>query len=201
MKGIRNFLRSNFMLYYYDKHELVYKRVKRRYMVLIYLFFMSLFSFYTPLVIKKTVVEDFYEPQTIVVSPDTTYNFSEDKLIQLIKDLNIKFPHIVLAQSKLETGHFTSKVFVENHNLFGMKEARVRVNIARGTQYNHAYYNNWYESVYDYAFYQSRYLSKLKTEEEYFQYLDESYAEAANYVETLKGMIERENLREIFENE
>jgi hypothetical protein len=201
MRSIRNFLRSNFMLYYYDKHELVYKRVKRRYMILFCLLFIAIFSIYTPLIIKKTVVEDFYEPQTIVVRPDTTYNFTEEKLIQLIKDLNIKFPHIVLAQSKLETGDFTSKIFVENHNLFGMREARVRINIARGTQYNHAYYNNWYESVYDYAFYQSRYLSKLNTEEEYFQYLGESYAEAPNYVEALKGMIRRENLREIFENE
>lgn len=201
MKSIRNFLRSNLKLYYFDKDNLDYKKIKRRYLVLIFLLFIVLFSFFTPLIIKKTVIEDFYEPQTIIVRPDTTHNFSQDKLIQLIKDLNIKFPYIVLAQSKLETGDFTSKIFVENHNLFGMREARVRVNIARGTQYNHAYYNNWYESVYDYAFYQSTYLSKLKTEEEYFQYLGESYAEASNYVISLKRIINRENLREIFGDE
>lgn len=201
MKKLKNFLKSKFVIYYYDKEELVYKRIKRRYMVLIYLFFIALFSFYTPLVIKRTIIQDFYEPQTIVINTnDTTYDFSEEKLIQLIIDLNLKFPHIVLAQAKLETGDFTSNIFRENHNLFGMREARVRINIARGTQYNHAYYNNWYESVYDYAFYQSRYLSKLRTEEEYFNYLDESYAEAPNYVETLKGMIGRENLKELFEN-
>lgn len=201
MKKLKNFLRSNFTLYFYDKHDLTYKRIKRRYMILVCLLFMVIFSFFTPLVIKKTIIQDFYEPQTIVINTnDTTYDFSEEKLIQVIKDLNLKFPYIVLAQAKLETGDFTSKIFRENHNLFGMREARVRINIARGTQYNHAYYNNWYESVYDYAFYQGRYLSKLRTEEEYFNYLDESYAEAPNYVETLKGMIERENLKELFEN-
>lgn len=201
MKNLKSLLRSNFTLYFYDKHDLTYKRIKRRYIILVCLLFMVIFSFFTPLVIKRTIIQDFYEPQTIVINTnDTTYDFSEEKLIQLIIDLNLKFPHIVLAQAKLETGDFTSNIFRENHNLFGMREARVRINIARGTQYNHAYYNNWYESVYDYAFYQSRYLSKLRTEEEYFNYLDESYAEAPNYVETLKGMIERENLKEIFEN-
>jgi uncharacterized FlgJ-related protein len=39
------------------------------------------------------------------------------------------------------------KIFVENNNLFGMKEARVRLNLAKGTQYGHAYYDDWKESV------------------------------------------------------
>ena len=200
MKSIRNFLRSNFMLYYYDKDEIRYKKVKLLYVILTHFSIILLFSFYAPFIFKDTIIEDFYEYKTIVVQSDTTYNFNEPKLIQLIQDLNMKFPYIVLAQAKLETGNFTSKIFRENHNLFGMKQARVRINTARGTQYNHAYYNNWHESVYDYAFYQCRYLSKINTEEEYFQYLGESYAEAPNYVEALKGMIRRENLREIFEN-
>jgi len=53
--------------------------------------------------------------------------------------------------------------------------------------------------VYDYAFYQCRYLSKINSEEEYFQYLDASYAEANNYVGSLKVVIEKEKLRELFE--
>ena len=80
-----------------------------------------------------------------------------------------------------------------------MKEARIRVNTANGTNRGHAYYDDWKESVYDYAFYQSRYLSDLKTEEEYFMYLDRSYAEADNYVTSLKSTIEKEKLRELFE--
>lgn len=124
--------------------------------------------------------------------------FNEEKLIQMLKDLNVKFPHIVLAQAKLETGHFKSKIFNENHNLFGMKEARVRIHTAKGTQYNHAYYDNWMESVYDYAFYQATYHSDKKTERQYYRALDKSYAESKNYSDALKEIIKRENLEELF---
>lgn len=124
--------------------------------------------------------------------------FSEEKLIQMLKDLNVKFPHIVLAQAKLETGHFKSNIFNENHNLFGMKEARVRIHTAKGTKHNHAYYDSWQESVYDYAFYQSTYHSDKKNERQYYRALDKSYAESENYSGALKTIIERENLKELF---
>jgi hypothetical protein len=52
--------------------------------------------------------------------------------------------------------------------------------------------------VYDYAFYQCRYLSQLNTEDEYFQYLGASYAEAERYVPMLKKVIKDNNLEELF---
>jgi len=130
---------------------------------------------------------------------DTTSEFSQEKMVSLMKELNMKFPHIVYAQSLIETGHFDSKIFHENHNLFGMKQARTRVTTAQGTQYNHAYYENWRESVYDYAFYQCRYLSGLKNEEEYLAYLGRSYAEDPNYLSKIRNLVKKENLRELFE--
>jgi len=102
---------------------------------------------------------------------DTTSQFSKDRMVTLIKELNIKYPHIVYAQSLIETGYFNSKIFKENNNLFGMRQARTRVTTAQGTQYNHAYYKSWRESVYDYAFYQCRYLPTIKNDEEYLDYL------------------------------
>jgi hypothetical protein len=124
--------------------------------------------------------------------------FSEDRLIEKLKELNVKFPYIVFAQSKLETGNFTSKIFRENSNCFGMREAKQRITTAQGTENNHAYYASWGESVYDYAFYQCRYLSGINTEEQYFQYLSQSYAENPNYVSILKDMIIKENLKSKF---
>lgn len=124
--------------------------------------------------------------------------FSEHILINKIKELNLPFPHITLAQAKLETGDYTSKIFKENHNLFGMKEARVRVNLAKGTQYNHAYYNDWEESILDYAYWYASYARKCKTEDELYQLLDAQYAEATYYVQSLKQIIERENLKSKF---
>jgi len=124
--------------------------------------------------------------------------FSEDELITMMRDLNIKLPHIPLAQSMLETGNWKSSMFLENHNLFGMKEATRRVSTAKGSNKGHAYYDTWRESVYDYAFYQCRYLGNIKTEDEYFQYLSASYAEDTSYVNKLKRIIENEGLRERF---
>jgi flagellum-specific peptidoglycan hydrolase FlgJ len=115
-----------------------------------------------------------------------------------LKDLNVKFPYIVMAQSIQETGHWKSGIFLENHNLFGMKEAQRRITTAEGTNRNHAYYNHWRESVYDYAFYQCRYLNGIHTESDYFTYLGASYAEDSSYVERLKKVIEKEGLKELF---
>ncbi len=124
--------------------------------------------------------------------------FTEQKFIDKLKELNIKFPHIVLAQARLETGNYTSKVFRENNNLFGMREARQRITTAKGTEHNHAYYHTWFESLLDYSFYQCRYLSNIQTEEQYFQYLDQSYAEDNNYVSSLKNIIQKDQLNKLF---
>ena len=136
-----------------------------------------------------------YEKLLIVAEADP---FSKEAFIQMLKDLNVKYPHIVMAQSMLETGKWKSDIFIENHNLFGMKLASRRITTAEGTNRNHAYYNHWRESVYDYAFYQCKYLSQLKSEHEYFQYLSASYAEDPNYIASVKIMIEKNNLKELF---
>ena len=79
-----------------------------------------------------------------------------------------------------------------------MKQARARATTAKGTQLGHAYYDNWKESVTDYALYQAAYLNKLRTESKYLKYLDKNYAEAKNYDDALLTIIERENLKELF---
>ena len=127
------------------------------------------------------------------------YNeFSETKLIEKITELNFKYPYIILAQAKLESGHFKSTIFLENNNMFGMKEAKLRANLAKGTNRNHAYYDTWQESVIDYALYYSSYLRSIKTEGEYFEYLRQNYAEDLTYVQRLKEIIKKEELKNKF---
>ena len=43
--------------------------------------------------------------------------FSEDAMMKLLVNLNIKFPHIVMAQAKLESSNFKSKIFNSTNNL------------------------------------------------------------------------------------
>jgi len=141
-----------------------------------------------------------YEREIIIADIEDS-EFSQDALIDFLEETNIKFPHIVLAQSILETGNYKSEVFAMNHNLFGMKQARVRPTTALGTSMGHAYYNNWKESVYDYALYQAAYLKNIKKEDQYFEYLGSNYAEAEHYVRALKRVIRKNKLEELFEEE
>lgn len=139
------------------------------------------------------------EEKMLVITQAQDSSFNQAKLAQMLKDLNIRFPHIVMAQAIIESGHFQSNIFRTNHNLFGMKQARMRCTTAKGTNLAHAYYDNWKESVYDYAFFQSRYLHDLKTESSYLEYLDRNYAEAKDYDAMIKRVIENEKLIEMFD--
>jgi len=186
------------MIYTYCKDQLLHKKINLFKIALILLSIIgvsSTTSYYIGIhsgFEKLTPVE-----KSIIIKRSD--EFSKDKLIQMLKDLNVKQPHIVMAQSMAETGHWKSQIFLENNNLFGMKEAARRITTAEGTNRNHAYYNHWRESVYDYAFYQCRYLSSIRNEAEYFQYLGASYAEDPNYVQNLKNMIRKYKLKALFE--
>lgn len=74
-----------------------------------------------------------------------------------------------------------------------MREAKRRPTTNKGTENGHAYFDNWKESVVDYAFYQAAYLFKLKNEGEYWDYLGQNYAEDPNYVNKLKKIIEEKD--------
>jgi hypothetical protein len=144
-----------------------------------------------------------------IISPEISYEdkliilnefneFSEQKFFDKIKELNFKFPHIVAAQAIQETGTYKSSIFLENSNLFGMKQAKTRATLAQGTNRNHAYYNTWQESLYDYALYYNSYLRRINSEEQYLEYLRQNYAEDITYIQRLKQIINQHNLIEKF---
>lgn len=192
------------MLYRYNKSQIKFDKInsiKLFFYLLLFITLMSLlFWIYGYATGFKAANEKIklsdYEKLILINEAD---EFTEDKFIDMLKELNINYPYIAFAQSMIETGSWTSKIFIENHNLFGMKEAKQRVTTAGGTQYNHAYYNHWRESVYDYAFFQCRYLHNIKTEEGYFQYLSANYAEDSLYVNKVKKIIEEKDLKKLFD--
>lgn len=181
------------MFYTYDKKSILIKRanLKVLFLSLSIMFITALTTFLLTYNFNKENAIKYIteETKTIIIKENEKKNeFSEERLKEYVIELNIKFPHIVIAQSQIESGYYTSHIFRENNNLFGMKEAKQRPTTNKGTENNHAHYDNWKESVLDYALYQSKYLSKLKTEEEYFQYLSQSYAEDPNYVTKVKSI-------------
>jgi len=184
-------------LYIFDKETLTYNKIFQlnRFIKLTLLFALSIvFLGVSSGPPKKEYITD---TEKILIIEEHNL-FSEDKLIEEISKLNFKFPYIVLAQAILETGHFESKIFVENNNLFGMKEARVRLNLAKGTQYGHAYYDNWKESVSDYALWYSTFAYKCKNEKQLYKLLNKQYAEATYYPQALQRIIKENNLIEKF---
>ena len=180
------------MIYRFDKKTLTFKNVFAS-----WLFFvtMAILTFVT-VVIGIIRVNDvsFISEETkaiILREADKANEFSPEKLKAYILELNIKFPHIVYAQAQLETGEFKSKIFKENNNLFGMKVATRRPTTNKGEDNGHAFYVNWKESVVDYAFYSAQYLSNIKSESEYFDYLGQSYAEDPNYIPKIRKIIDK----------
>lgn len=115
--------------------------------------------------------------------------FSEENLIKFMTHVGIVYPEIVLAQAKIETGYFTSRIFRENKNLFGMKLPRSRTTTAVGENRNHAVYLDWKQSVYDYKLWQDRIIHKLGTRKKYLNYLSRNYAEDGSYVRKIKTLL------------
>lgn len=193
------------MFYTYCKETLSFKKVtpKRKHGVIIGSLFLVGYLTLTAMV-SGAKQEGFKEAlnipieSTIVILEEDSNKFTQELLVKELKKLNVRFPHIVLAQSILETGYWESRIYQENNNLFGMKQARARATTAKGTQLGHAFYDDWKESVTDYALYQAAYLNKIRKENQYLRYLDKNYAEAKDYDKKLEAIIERENLKELF---
>ena len=127
-----------------------------------------------------------------ISTKNQTPEFSPETLMKTLKDSGIIFPDIVWSQSALETGFWESKVFSENNNLFGMKQARVRENTATGTRYGHATYEDWLQSVIDYKLWQKNHrIDSNTTRESYFKLLSKVYCKTPGYVSQVKKLVLR----------
>lgn len=188
------------MIYTYCKDSLRFKQVTINAYLKTVVAFSTMFAvssyFMYQYGINNTIKEMSIEEKIMLINESDPFN--KQKMAEMLSGLNVKYPWIPMAQSMIETGHWKSDIFLENNNLFGMKEAKSRITTAVGTNKNHAEYNTWRESVYDYAFYQNRYLNGIQTENDYYQYLAASYAEDPTYVSKIKKMVERYKLKQLF---
>ena len=110
---------------------------------------------------------------------------TKENLYEQIKKLGIKFPDVVFAQAVLETGHFTSKLFQQGNNLFGMKVPSKRETLSIGKRKGgYAIFDSWESSVNDYLLWQDYVLrnKNIKTKKQYLALLDRIYAKNENYV-------------------
>jgi uncharacterized FlgJ-related protein len=186
-------------MYKFDSVNLVYVKTNKllKYRVIVAVLILSVFllSF---VAIKKPSKE--YITTETELDLRTNSTFSEEALIKEIENLPFRFKDLVLAQAILESGNYSSPVFKEGFNLFGLREAKARLTTSKGTHLNHAYYNNWKESVLDRLLYETKYLGNL-SRADYLKYLDASYAQAGNYDKVLESIIKKNKLKEKFKNE
>lgn len=110
-----------------------------------------------------------------ITERDTMYvHLNSENVLKELKKAGVSHPHIALAQSKLETGMYKSKLCKTHNNLFGFK---------KGNSYKR--YNNWKESVDDYARFNKRY-----TGGDYYLFLIKSnYATDPNYISLVKSLV------------
>lgn len=131
-----------------------------------------------------------------IVTPTDSVNVAttfQDSVYGAIYALRIQHPDIVMAQCIEESGHFTSRLFVDGHNCTGMKVPSTRPTLAVGVLYGHACFNSWYECLVDYALWQTAFARNL-SRDEYFAYLDRVYAEKKNYSQRIKTIIKTKGL-------
>ncbi len=189
------------MIYIFDKTNPIFKTSKFNSIFIVLLYTFTIFGVGFVWGLSKASKPPIPEPtisEQIIYFEIPHMEFTPENLKNYINELNIKFPHIVYSQAIQETGYFTSNVFRENNNLFGMKVARLRPTTALGTRRDHAYYKNWMDSVKDYALYQAAYLNHINTEKGYFEHLSRSYAEDPNYIKRLKSIINNGELTYLF---
>jgi flagellum-specific peptidoglycan hydrolase FlgJ len=107
--------------------------------------------------------------------------------------LDVKFPDIVLAQTILESGNYSSKVAKQNNNLFGMRMPKIRETTAIGQRYGYARYYNWKDSVKDYKLWQEALLKKYPnmTRGQYKSYINRVYSTGKNYISKINLIIQK----------
>lgn len=115
------------------------------------------------------------------------HDVNDDIALLLMREIEVQHPHIVLAQMKLESGHYQSKLAKENNNYFGMKHPRQRLTVSLGEKNGYAYFRSWAYSILDYALWQKRYAYDLD-EQEYLQKIGNVYAEDEEYIRKVQNL-------------
>lgn len=90
--------------------------------------------------------------------------------------LGCVLPNVAVAQMKIETGHFTSKICKENKNIAGIRTSRSEYVI--GVKNGHCAYTTYRDCLRDYIRIQNRYLKNI----------DGKYAESKDYLKLIKAI-------------
>ena len=74
--------------------------------------------------LKQMLAECEVKRKTLTDSIYQLTKLTDENILFWCKYFDIKYPQVVLAQMKLETGHFTSELCLQANNLIGMKHPK-----------------------------------------------------------------------------
>jgi len=147
------------------------------------------------LAITKLGTRSQVPPKKSEGSGELTTKEVDELIMEVLKSLgytNLQATWMV-AQAKHETGNYTSAIFKENNNLFGMKLAKVRDKTATGENRGHAVYETLEDSIEDLDLwfdYHKGLPSEIETVEQYSEWVrSKGYYEDTydNYTKGLKS--------------
>lgn len=147
---------------------------------------MNKFTIFTIILSFLTLPLNFNQKKLQLQNFPIGKELNEKNLTLYMEYKHVKFIHLTLAQAKHESGHFTSKICKDNHNLFGMRKAEIRPTTAIGIKNRYAAYQNWEQSVDDFILFQGFVMKKVKTKQGYIRFISYKYAADKNYYKKLK---------------
>lgn len=102
---------------------------------------------------------------------------TDQQVLRELQKYDVKYPRIVLAQAKLETGNFTSELCKKHGNLFGLKGKK-----------GYAKFSSWRESV---KAYKEWVQYKYKGGDYYVFLRNIGYASDPNYIIKVKKIAKK----------
>ena len=91
---------------------------------------------------------------------------------------------VIYAQAVHETGDFTSPIFKEQNNLFGMRHPSRRKTYSQGTKRAHAYFKTHWDSIRDYFERQKNFSISSEDDQSFMSStVASNYAEDPNYLQ------------------
>ena len=117
-----------------------------------------------------------YKPVQVYEIPKSEVPLTDSAIAVTLVQNDCVLPSIAIAQARIETGNYTSKVCIENKNLFGIKKHPCKY--VAGELNDHAVFKSYEDCIKCYCEIQRRYLKSI----------DGKYAEAGNYISVIKQM-------------
>lgn len=115
-------------------------------------------------------------PEKKAIQDNSDDRINDTILYSLLLKHNVLHPEIVIAQAKLETGNYKSKLCRINNNLFGIR--------LKG---KYAKFSTYEESV---LAYKNKIQNRLRNNEDYYKFLKRiGYAKSANYTSKVRNMV------------